>query len=97
MLFQQWLHMICYIQDQLKKIYGAQMTEQEGERFFKSMGLSPYLDPALRWRLVENALNDVAHKNNLDIKQVEAPNQTPITKKDDGSFTVNGYTIKVKK
>lgn len=86
-----------YVQDQLKKIYGAQMTEQEGERFFKSMGLSPYLDPALRWRLVENALNDVAHKNNLDMQQVVAPNQTPITKKDDGSFTVNGYTIKVKK
>ena len=86
-----------YVQDQLKKIYGAQMTEQEGERFFKSMGLSPYLDPALRWRLVENALNDVAQKNNLDMQQLVAPNQTPIAKNDDGSFTVNGYTIRVKK
>lgn len=86
-----------YVQDQLKKIYGAQMTEQEGERFFKSMGLSPYLDPALRWRLVENALNDVAQKNNIDMQQLVAPNQTPIAKNDDGSFTVNGYTIRVKK
>lgn len=86
-----------YVQDQLKKIYGAQMTEQEGERFFKSMGLSPYLDPALRWRLVENALNDVAKKNNLDMQQLVAPNQTPVSQNKDGSFTVNGYTIRVKK
>ena len=58
-----------YVQDQLKKIYGAQMTEQEGERFFKSMGLSPYLDPKLRWSLVENALEDVARKNNMSMIQ----------------------------
>ena len=57
-----------YVQDQLKKIYGAQMTEQEGERFFKSMGLSPKLDPQLRWKLVENALEDLARKNNTTIK-----------------------------
>ena len=63
-----------YVQDQLKKIYGAQMTEQEGERFFKSMGLSPYLDPKLRWSLVENALEDVARKNNLTMQQPQ--NQT---------------------
>lgn len=57
-----------YVQDQLKKIYGAQMTEAEGERFFKSMGLSPKLDPELRWQLVENALDDLARKNNMTIK-----------------------------
>lgn len=57
-----------YVQDQLKKIYGAQMTEAEGERFFKSMGLSPKLDPELRWVLVENALDDLARKSNLTIK-----------------------------
>lgn len=57
-----------YVQDQLKKIYGAQMTEAEGERFFKSMGLSPKLDPELRWQLVENALDDLARKNNTTIK-----------------------------
>lgn len=58
-----------YVQDQLKKIYGAQMTEAEGERFFKSMGLSPKLDPELRWQLVENALDDLARKNQTTIKQ----------------------------
>jgi len=57
-----------YVQDQLKKIYGAQMTEAEGERFFKSMGLSPYLAPDLRWKLVESALDDLARKNNTTIK-----------------------------
>lgn len=57
-----------YVQDQLKKIYGAQMTEAEGERFFKSMGLSPYLDPELRWKLVENALDDLARKSGKTIK-----------------------------
>lgn len=58
-----------YVQDQLKKIYGAQMTEAEGERFFKSMGLSPYLDPNTRWTLVENALDDLARKSGKTIKQ----------------------------
>lgn len=58
-----------YVQDQLKKIYGAQMTEAEGERFFKSMGLSPKLDPAIRWKLVENALDDLARKSGTTIKQ----------------------------
>jgi hypothetical protein len=58
-----------YVQDQLKKIYGAQMTEAEGERFFKSMGLSPYLDPQTRWTLVENALDDLARKSGKTIKQ----------------------------
>lgn len=64
-----------YVQDQLKKIYGAQMTEAEGERFFKSMGLSPQLDPELRWRLVENALDDLARKSGKTIKEpvVEQP------------------------
>lgn len=57
-----------YVQDQLKKIYGAQMTEAEGERFFKSMGLSPKLAPELRWQLVENALDDLARKNGKTIK-----------------------------
>lgn len=58
-----------YVQDQLKKIYGAQMTEAEGERFFKSMGLSPYLAPELRWKLVENALDDLARKSGKTIKE----------------------------
>ena len=74
-----------YVQDQLKKIYGAQMTEQEGERFFKSMGLSPYLDPKMRWRLVENALNDVAHKNGLSLQPVQ---QSKIPQKGD---VIDGY------
>lgn len=64
-----------YVQDQLKKIYGSQMTEAEGERFFKSMGLSPLLDPELRWNLVENALDDLARKSGKTIKEpvVEQP------------------------
>lgn len=61
-----------YVQDQLKKIYGAQMTEAEGERFFKSMGLSPKLDPNLRWSLVENALEDIARKNGTTILTQQA-------------------------
>ena len=61
-----------YVQDQLKKIYGAQMTEAEGERFFKSMGLSPKLDPNLRWKLVENALDDLARKNGTTILTQQA-------------------------
>ena len=32
------------------------------------MGLSPKLDPELRWQLVENALDDLARKNNMTIK-----------------------------
>lgn len=64
-----------YVQDQLKKIYGAQMTEQEGERFFKSMGLSPELDPNVRWALVENALNDLAVKQGMNKIVLETPEQ----------------------
>jgi hypothetical protein len=64
-----------YVQDQLKKIYGAQMTEAEGERFFKSMGLSPKLDPDLRWNLVQNALDDLARKNGMTI-QLQPTQQT---------------------
>lgn len=64
-----------YVQDQLKKIYGAQMTEQEGERFFKSMGLSPELDPNVRWALVENALNDLAVKQGMNKIALETPEQ----------------------
>lgn len=67
-----------YVQDQLKKIYGAQMTEQEGERFFKSMGLSPYLAPELRWSLVENALEDVARKNGTTMQQQVATQTQPV-------------------
>ena len=59
-----------YVQDQLRKIYGAQFTENEGERFFQSMGLSPKLDPEVRWRLVENALNDIARKNSLQMPKI---------------------------
>lgn len=59
-----------YVQDQLRKIYGAQFTESEGERFFQSMGLSPKLDPDVRWRLVENALTDVARKNGLQMPTI---------------------------
>ena len=61
-----------YVQDQLRKIYGAQFTESEGERFFQSMGLSPKLDPDVRWRLVENALTDVARKNGLQMPKISA-------------------------
>ena len=59
-----------YVQDQLRKIYGAQFTEAEGERFFQSMGLSPKLDPETRWELVENALADVARKNGLQLPAI---------------------------
>ena len=61
-----------YVQDQLRKMYGAQFTESEGERFFQSMGLSPKLDPDVRWRLVENALTDVARKNGLQMPKINA-------------------------
>ena len=51
------------MQDQLRQIYGAQFTEKEGERFFKSMGLSPTLDKKARWELFMNAINDLRIKN----------------------------------
>ena len=58
-----------YVQDQLKKIYGSQMTEQDSIRFFNSMGLSRYMDPKVRWSLVENSLEDLARKNGKTLKQ----------------------------
>lgn len=51
------------VQDQLKKIYGSQFTEKEGERFFTSMGLSPLVDEGTRWTLFMNAINDLRVKN----------------------------------
>ena len=50
------------VQDQLRKIYGAQFTEKEGERFFKSMGLNYKMDPEVRWKLLLNQLNDLRAK-----------------------------------
>lgn len=58
-----------YVQDQLKKIFGSQMTEQESSRFFGSLGLSRQTDPNVRWRLLENGLEDIARKNGVTIKQ----------------------------
>lgn len=53
------------VQDQLRKIYGAQFTEKEGERFFKSMGLNHKLDPKVRWNLFINQINDLRIKAGL--------------------------------
>lgn len=53
------------VQDQLKKIYGAQFAEREGERFFLSMGLSPIADQKVRWDLFMNAINDLRVQNGL--------------------------------
>lgn len=50
------------VQDQLRKVYGAQFTEKEGERFFKSMGLSYKMDEGVRWKLLLNQLNDLRAK-----------------------------------
>lgn len=51
------------VQDQLRLIYGSQFTEKEGERFFQSMGLSPLVDPSVRWDLCIDAINDIRVKN----------------------------------
>ena len=51
------------VQDQLRLIYGSQFTEKEGERFFQSMGLSPLIDPSVRWDLCLDAINDIRVKN----------------------------------
>lgn len=51
------------VQDQLRKIYGSQFTEKEGERFFLSMGLSPIADKSKRWKLFMNAINDLRIQN----------------------------------
>lgn len=68
-----------YVQDQLKKIYGASMTEQEGERFFKSMGLSRYTDPSVRWSLLTHQLNDLAIKNGVRLQLDPIPGQNTTT------------------
>lgn len=61
------------VQDQLRKIYGAQFTEKEGERFFKSMGLNPTMDPSVRWKLLINALNDLRVKSGKAPLSLDAP------------------------
>lgn len=70
------------VQDQLRKIYGAQFTEKEGERFFKSMGLSPKLAPDVRWNLFLNAINDLRMKSGLNPVGVggvaSAPRAAPV-------------------
>ena len=54
------------VQDQLRKIYGAQFTEKEGERFFKSIGLNPTMAPEVRWNLFMNAINDLRRKSGME-------------------------------
>lgn len=66
------------VQDQLRKIYGAQFTEKEGERFFKSMGLSPKLAPEVRWNLFMNAINDLRLKSGL--QPVGAAGNAPVSR-----------------
>ena len=66
------------VQDQLRKIYGAQFTEKEGERFFKSMGLSPKLAPDVRWNLFMNAINDLRLKSGL--RPVGATGNAPVSR-----------------
>lgn len=53
------------VQDQLRKVYGSQFTEKEGERFFASMGLRPKMDPKVRWTLFINQINDLRAKAGL--------------------------------
>lgn len=53
------------VQDQLKKIYGSQFTQKEGEAFFESMGLSPKVAPDVRWTLFMNAINNVRRNAGL--------------------------------
>ena len=53
------------VQDQLKKIYGSQFTQKEGEAFFESMGLSPKVAPEVRWTLFMNAINNVRRNAGL--------------------------------
>lgn len=53
------------VQDQLKKIYGSQFTQKEGEAFFESMGLSPKVAPGVRWTLFMNAINNVRRNAGL--------------------------------
>lgn len=54
------------VQDQLRKIYGAQFTEKEGERFFESMGVNPLVAPEKRWALATSAINDLRLKHGFD-------------------------------
>lgn len=63
-----------YIQPELRKIYGADFAEAEGERFFKAAGLSYNLDSETRWQLIENALSDIARKNGLEMPQITEQN-----------------------
>lgn len=65
------------VQDQLKKIYGSQFTEREGERFFMSMGLSPISDKKVRWQLFMNAINDLRVKNGYNAIDPETFEETP--------------------
>lgn len=86
-----------YVQDQLKKIYGAQMTEQEGERFFKSMGLTPDLDPSVRWSLVESALNDLAIKSGQSLPAISGKTtevQSSSTQGIQAGYIEDGYRFK---
>ena len=53
------------VQDQLKKIYGSQFTQKEGEACFESMGLSPKIAPDVRWTLFMNAINNVRRSAGL--------------------------------
>ena len=77
------------VQDQLRKIYGAQFTEKEGERFFKSMGLNPKMEPNVRWALFMNAINDLRLKSGKGRVGENSPSEMKV-----GETTqVGGYKV----
>ena len=92
------------VQDQLRKIYGSQFTAEEGERFFRSMGLDPIADPEDRWELAMEAINNLRLKHGYDEIDPDTLEIIPNTaykapqSSNDGGFDItdsDGTTYKV--
>ena len=56
------------VNNQLKKILGGQFTQAEGDRVFASFGISPTMDPSVRWSAFINGMNNLAAKYGLDVR-----------------------------
>lgn len=56
------------VSNQLKKILGGQFTQAEGDRVFASFGISPTMDPSVRWSAFINGMNNLAAKYGLDVR-----------------------------
>lgn len=60
------------VSNQLKKILGGQFTQAEGDRIFASFGISPTMDPSVRWSAFINGMNNLAAKYGLDVRVDES-------------------------